>query len=154
MKNAFLAFLMFTGAAVYAQKVSPNLTAAVKDSPVKTEESIALPSQSLSFYSTNYFRIFGYEQYTFDTMAFKSREVFVSSDNRFYSNGAQNMPGVLPSDPVLSYYDAQCNGGTAAVGAAVVGIGTFAAIKNWMDGTKDYTPKVDKAAFDAAGRGE
>lgn len=154
MKNTILAFLTFTGVTVFAQGfISPNLPTALKNNPFNVRDSLAMPSPDLSFYSTNYYKIFGYEQYTFDTMAFKNSEIFVSSDNRFYRNGAHNLPGVLPADPILNYYD-WTTGGTAAVGAAVIGIGTFALIGNFINGTKDYSPKVDKVAFEAAGRGE
>ncbi|MGV3459318.1 MAG: hypothetical protein ACO1N9_02570 [Flavobacterium sp.] len=155
MKNTFLTFLMFSGVTAFAQGfISPNLPTALKNNPFNVQDSLALPSPDLSFYSTNYFRIFGYEQYTFDTMAFKNREVFVSSDNRFYRNGTQNMAGALPTDGVMNYYDYQPDGGSAVVGAAMLGIGTFALIGNFINGSKDYSPKVDKAAFEAAGRGE
>lgn len=153
MKNVFLTFLMISGVTAFAQGfISPDLPTALKDNPFGVREDVVLPSANLSFYSANYFKIFGREQYTFDTMAFKNRKVYVSSDNRFYRNGAQNLPGALPADPILSYYDYQCNGGGTAVGAAIASIGTFALIRNFVDGTKDYTPKVDKEAFEAAGR--
>jgi len=153
MKNTFLTFLMFTGLTAFSQEISPNLSTALKDNSFSVQENVLLPSSNLSYYSTNYFKIFGREQYTFDTMAFKSREIYVSSDDRFYSNGTQNIPNALP-DPIWNYYDNQCNGGNAAVGAAMAGIGTFALIRNLVDGTKDYSPKIDRAAFEAAGRGE
>lgn len=153
MKNVLYNFLMFTGVYGFAQDISPNLSTALKDNFFSVQEDVSLPSANLSYYTTNYFKIFGREQYTFDTMAFKSREIYVSSDDRFYSNGTQNIPGALP-DPILSYYDNQCNGGGAVVGAAIAGIGTFALIRNLVDGNKDYSPKIDRAAFDAAGRVE
>jgi hypothetical protein len=154
MKKVFFTFLMFTGITAFAQEISPNLSTALKDNPFSVQEDITLPSQNLSYYSTNYFNLFGREQYTFETMAFKNREVYVSSDNNFYHNGAQNIPGALPADPIRSYYDYQCNGGGVDVGAAITGIGAYALIRNFMDGTKDYSPKIDKAAFEAAGREE
>ncbi|MCR5862542.1 hypothetical protein LRS05_16865 [Flavobacterium sp. J372] len=151
MKNVLYTFLMFTGVCGFAQDISPNLSTALKENSFSVQ--VSLPSANLSYYSTNYFKIFGREQYTFDTMAFKSREIYVSSDDRFYSNGTQNIPNALP-DPIWNYYDNQCNRGDAAVGAAMAGIGTFVLIRNLVDGTKDYSPKIDRAAFEAAGRGE
>lgn len=142
---------MFSGAATFAQDfISPNLSTAIKENPFDVKDDISLPSPSLSYYSTNYFRIFGHEQYTFDKMAF-GNQVYVSSDNNFYKYGSQNLPGALPADPILSYYDYQSNGGAAVMGTAMLGIGTFALIGNFINGTKDYSPKIDKTAFEAAG---
>ena len=136
----------------FGQSLSDDLATAVKKSGVAGDTiRSALPSPHLNYYSKNYKKIFGNTQYTFDRMAFGPREVYVSSDDRFYYNGSQNIPNALPTDPVLNYYSHEGGAGTL-LAAGMVGIGTFGLIKNIISGTKDYQLEVNPEAFMRAGR--
>jgi hypothetical protein len=137
MKKLFLIMGLFAGAICAGQEAKLY---SFMEIPHDSTMVSRLPD--LEYYSKNYDKVFGDYYYSFDTMSFGARNVYVS-DSNFYYNGSQNMPYIQPLNQC--YLPSENNKFAGAIGVSVAGL---AALLKGDVFAKDYSPKdVDESLF-------
>ncbi len=108
------------------------------------QDSVALKANmpDFTYYSANYDKVFGEYTYTFNTLNFGNRNVYVS-DSNFYYHGSQNLPYI----PSLNQAFVPCEN-HSTTGIIGIGVAGLTALFSGSLFEKDYTPKnIDSSLF-------
>jgi hypothetical protein len=139
MKKLFTIVALFAAAISFGQ-VKNNAYSFRAATAAGSTFTTKLPD--FSYYSKNYDKVFGEYTYSFNTMSFSRRSVYVS-DTSFYYNASQNLPYIQHLSQNYLY-------GPESTAEGIIGISVIG-IQALMSGdlfTKDYSPKdVDRSLF-------
>lgn len=108
------------------------------------QDNLALKTNlpDFTYFSTNYEKVFGEYTYTFNTLNFGQRNVYVS-DSNFYYHGSQNLPYI----PSLNQSFVPCEN-NSTVGAIGISVAGLTALFSGSLFEKDYSPKnIDSSLF-------
>lgn len=95
MKNMLCILILGTTLSVFSQELPENLTLAVKDNQV--ESSSVKLNPDLHYYSKNYNKVFGHDNYTFDSLSYGERNIYVGDNTKlFYDKNTPHIFTVMP----------------------------------------------------------
>jgi len=107
MKKLYVIVAFAICGAAAAQKLSPELSVAVKESGISVPFPAKIGGVELSYYSRNYTQVFGSYNYTFDSLNYGSRNVFVGPNSALYYNN--EIPEIFITMPMAGVNVNACN---------------------------------------------